>query len=164
MSQPGVAEPVVRLQLDRLALLLNRLVVAARQVEIPSQDAGMLRRERVELLASFALRDSLNDSSHRHQVPSVCLMSERIIRVEFNGSLELLLSGRPIPVIEPMNGPQIGVRDRETIVYLYGLLCSLLGFGHCFVRRYCPIDDEVVVVRQSVVGQSVVRIDGERLL
>src|SRR5215467_12191407 len=146
-----------------MALLYSSIVLASVVVSlcdngIDDQGFGL------ELLRAQDFSNRLVEPPHRGQILGIPLMSGRIVRVEFEGSLERALSSRPVPLIESNPGERVlGLGKR--VVKLQGFSRSLLDSCKPFFRRN-PVQapQDVVAISQPGVGESIARIQTNRLL
>src|SRR5262249_52475708 len=125
----------VRIHLESLAKLLDRLVVPPRGVERLSNKRAYHQGKWISLLGSFCLCDGLLQSPRRFQVKAIPGVGCSIVRVQFNGPLEFSLRSGPVPVIGGLGICQRGVRLRQCVVDRKGLTGRLLRFGKGLPRR-----------------------------
>src|ERR1700674_788425 len=88
-------------------------------------DVGVYwERERIALPGSMDLFDSLLWLTNADQIERIPVMSRCVIRIELNSPLILGLGKLPIPFVGGCRR-QRGVRFRQSVIELHGLLGSL---------------------------------------
>src|SRR5882672_11777589 len=107
-----------RVQLERLAKLLDGLVVLACVEVVPAEMAANDQVQRFQLERALALGQRLIGPSERNEAVRVPVMRGRVLGIQLEGTPELLLGGRQVPVIKKMNLGQGVVRFRQRAVDL----------------------------------------------
>src|SRR2546425_11497804 len=107
-----------RVQLERLAKLLDGLVILTRVEVVPAEMAANDQVQRLELERALALGQRLLRASENNKGVRVPVMRGRIVGIQLEGAPELLLGGRQVPVIKKMNHRQGAVRFRQRAVDL----------------------------------------------
>ena len=90
-------------------------------------------------------------------------MRRGIVGADLDGSLEFRLRRRKIVVVEKIDIAQHGVSTNQVVIQLQRLFCRRFGGGLGFMRRRQPVLCKAPVVRISRIGQSIVRVQRNRL-
>src|SRR5713226_2945969 len=97
--QPTVREGRVGIQLDRLHILFDCLIISARiEIDISQEGIGK-SQERIQTNCSLQLGVGLLITSHRTKVETEQVMSRRVTRTQFKGPLKFSLSSQEVEVI-----------------------------------------------------------------
>src|SRR6516162_2530878 len=116
LAQLEVCNCKVRIESERLAALLYRLIVAARCEQNVSQASADNERKGIEALCLFHFVDGLVKPPEQAQLHCVPLMRCGIARVENKGLVVFLLRGIPVPLIVAQAKRQRGMRFAKRIV------------------------------------------------
>src|SRR5215467_16069044 len=100
LTQLIMGDGEMRIHFDGLSALLHRFVVTVSDAQCIRQVSADDEGKRIEALRSFQFSDALVIASHHDEMPSVPVMSRRIVGIERKRALVFLLGSRPIPIIE----------------------------------------------------------------
>src|SRR5262249_31414121 len=96
---------------------------------------------------------------------TVEVVRSRVLGVKFDGPLESLLRGGPIPLIEVMNRSQRNVSFAERVTQRYRPRRRDTCIGKSFLRRHLTLETETAIgVRQARICARVSRILVDGLL
>src|SRR5260370_5944559 len=121
-----VSPDVRRVDAQHLAALLNRFVVSAAEIQSIPKRVMSFRGHRVKLDRTLRLPDGLLEPALVCQLYSITSMGVRIVRVQFEGPLQLALPTRPIEFTSHFN------HGRSAVSFCQGTIQSE-GFGSSFV-------------------------------
>src|SRR2546427_9558889 len=88
----------VEIGVRQVAEVLQRFVVTTGPMEGGGQGILLVRRERVQLQRASHLPNGRVELASGAEKPAVPLVSQGVVRVESNGSLQFLFPGRPGPL------------------------------------------------------------------
>src|SRR3954470_23404097 len=91
-------------------------------------------------------------------------MSRSVARIQFDGALVLVFRAIPIPFVKSFDERERGVRFGQSVVNLQSLLGSPARSRHGFIGWKMSRRERVISIRQPRVGQSIFRINVNRLL
>ena len=120
--QQSAGDVETRVHFERLLELRDRFIVATGN----HVDLGHVRvddeREGVQLLGAFERSDSFVEPPDAGEELAIPLVSCRVIWIQLNRPLELLLGLRPVPVEIHRVEPERGMRFRQGFINLERLL------------------------------------------
>ena len=163
-QEPG-NDDEVRIHRHDPLVALHRLLVLAQEVVGPTQADRHREGERIQVVRSLQRFVGLLQAPHRHQVLAVPVMHRRVAGVQLDGALELRLGSRKVPLVD-----ELGVSPRRAglghaRLQLEGLPGGLLDPLVGFIGRQVSVPaQQAVGIRQTRVGEGVVRIEGDGLL
>ena len=117
-SRHVVGPREVGVELERLADVLERLVVTALRPPEVSEPAGPDGGQRVHRLSLPHLGQGLRLVPEEVEVPRVVGVSRSRVRVELQGALEGPLRTRPVPVVVELDLGQRGMSFRQRVIQL----------------------------------------------
>src|ERR1035441_620288 len=94
-TQEAVVKPVIRIQVDGITQLLDRLVPLVRKDQNRAQVSIKSRGKWIDLQRLLRFFDGLVPSPHRRQEPGIVSVSIARVWVQFNGSFEFSFRSTP---------------------------------------------------------------------
>src|SRR5262245_3082105 len=92
-----------RVQLERLAKLLDGLIVLARVEIVPPEMSADHQLQRLQFERALAFGQRLLCPSEHEETVREPMMCGRVVRIQRDGSAEFPLGSRHVPVIQKMN-------------------------------------------------------------
>src|SRR6266404_1324891 len=131
-TQIPMRQPVVRIHLESfLELLYCRVVLVSIQV-MPSQVHVQNKTKRIQIERAFTLSQRFFDSTHRHQIMRIPVMSIVIVWIKFDRPLEFFFSAWPVPIVIQFDEGERSMRLSESIIRLQSLQRCGLRLGYSF--------------------------------
>ena len=126
----------MRVELERLPALLDRLTVAAHELQHPAQVMEGIRGQRVQRLRppqDGQRRVKPGRGTEQHV--AVVVVRGGSVRVQRDGPLVLALGGGEVPVVLMQDEPERGVRVRQRGIERNGAPGRALGLRVRLARR-----------------------------
>ncbi len=121
----------MRVELERLPALLDRLTVAAHELQHPAQVVEGIRRQRVQRLRPPQDRQRrVEPGRGTEQHVAVVVVRGGSVRVQRDRPLVLALGGGEVPVVLMQDEPERGVRVRQRGIERNGAPGRALAFGY----------------------------------
>src|SRR5579859_5338240 len=100
----------IRIHLDGVAQLFDRLIILASHIEPPTQAEIRADGEWILISCPVDLVETVTGPTHGDQVKRVSLVGGSVAGIEFDGALESARRACPVPVVVKSDGGQRSLR------------------------------------------------------
>src|SRR5437868_2500565 len=95
-----MGERKVVIQIQRLAILRDGLIVSAREIEMPAEVGTDDERERINLKGALFCSHGFIAATESREIFGLQVMGIGVVRIEFQGTSEFLISRRQVPTVK----------------------------------------------------------------